>query len=236
MAPLNEPPDHHVARDSLLWLVLAVLVAMAWDFSGLDLRAAQVFGSGTGFPLRDNWFMNHVMHDGARRVSWLLVILLTLGIVWPFSVLRRIDRTARVQLVTSVLIALVAVSLVKTTSKTSCPWDLVDFGGTAQHISHWAFGVRDGGGGRCFPAGHASAGFAFLCGWFAFRRQAPGVARVWLTIAIVAGFVLGLAQQARGAHFMSHTLWTGCISWAAACAMDALFQAIRRRTTRSSKC
>src|SRR6218665_451834 len=41
----------------------------------------------------------------------------------------------------------------------------------------------------------------------------PGVARWWLAGALLAGLVLGGAQQLRGAHFMSHTLWTGWLCW-----------------------
>ena len=78
-------------------------------------------------------------------------------------------------------------------SATSCPWDLAQFGGVARHVSHWALGVLDGGSGRCFPAGHASAGFAFLGGYFALRHKAPTAARWWLAGAFAGGFVLGAA-------------------------------------------
>ena len=64
-------------------------------------------------------------------------------------------------------LSLAVVSTLKYTSSTSCPWDLSEFGGVARHVSHWALGVLDGGGGKCFPAGHASAGIAFFGGFFA---------------------------------------------------------------------
>ena len=94
----------------------------------------------------------------------------------------------------------------------------------ARYASHWALGVVDGGGGRCFPAGHASAGFAFVGGYFALRHKAPAAARWWLAAAVLAGLVLGGAQQVRGAHFMSHTLWTGWLCWTVGwlCALGAL--------------
>ena len=31
--------------------------------------------------------------------------------------------------------------------------------------------------------------------------------------ALLAGLALGLAQQMRGAHFMSHTLWSAWLCW-----------------------
>jgi membrane-associated PAP2 superfamily phosphatase len=51
----------------------------------------------------------------------------------------------------------------------------------------------------------------------------PPIARRWLWSAVIAGLVLGLAQQVRGAHYMSHTLWTAWLCWTAAAVMDRVF-------------
>ena len=69
------------------------------------------------------------------------------------GVLRRLDRWQRLQLVVSILLCLALVVTIKRISSTSCPWDLAEFGGVARHVSHWRFGVPDGGGAHCFPAG-----------------------------------------------------------------------------------
>jgi membrane-associated PAP2 superfamily phosphatase len=47
------------------------------------------------------------------------------------------------------------------------------------------------------------------------------VARRWLIAALAAGLLLGLVQQLRGAHYLSHTLWTAWICWAVGFAIDA---------------
>jgi membrane-associated PAP2 superfamily phosphatase len=202
---------------------------LLWDASGLDLPLAHWFGSANGFALRDAWLFDQALHGGMRALSWLLLALLALAVWRPFGALRRIDRPARLQLVVTTLLALLAVSLLKSTSHTSCPWDLSMFGGTAPYVQHWTFGVTDGGGGRCFPAGHASAGFAFVGGWFVLRTAAPRAARWWLAAALGAGLFLGLSQQMRGAHFMSHTLWTAWICWAIAWLIDLFSTLLRTR-------
>ena len=92
---------------------------------------------------------------------------------------------------------------------------------------HWS-AVADGGGGHCFPAGHASAGFAFIGGYFVFRNVAPRTARIWLQASLASGLLLGLAQQLRGAHFMSHTLWTALVAWCIAFAVDTAWQHWKR--------
>ncbi len=184
-------------------------------------------GDSRGFVLRNHWLLDAVLHDGARKLVWLLELALCVGVWWPWGPLHRIGPTARVQLAVTGLLAASAVSLVKSVSVTSCPWDLQVFGGIAQHLSHWQ-ALPDGGPGRCFPAGHASAGFGFLGGYFAFRDSAPAVARFWLPGALGAGLVLGLAQQWRGAHFLSHTLWSGWLCWMVALGVDQAFRAWRR--------
>lgn len=208
-------------------VLLAAL--LAWDASLLDLVLARAVGGPAGFDLRDNWVLAHLLHDGARRAAWVLVLGLCMGVWWPVGPLRRLDVHERVQLALTTLLAAFAVSVLKSFSTTSCPWDLSYFGGIARYTSHWS-GVADGGAGRCFPAGHASSGFAFIGGYFAFRRTSPGQSRAWLCTSIAAGLVLGIVQQLRGAHFASHTLWTGFICWTTALAVDAAFTLHKRQT------
>ncbi len=110
------------------------------------------------------------------------------------------------------------------------PWDLAEFGGVAHYVSHWIWGVRDGGPGHCFPAGHASAGFGYVAGWFVLRRAVPRLATGWLLASLVLGCALGLSQQVRGAHYMSHTLWTAWFCWALGLLVDEAVQRWRSRT------
>jgi membrane-associated PAP2 superfamily phosphatase len=214
----------------LAWTLLALLMLLLWDATGLDLALAGLAGTPTGFPWRDNGFLVHVMHEGARSLSWLLLIALVAAIRWPVGVLRRLRTRERAQLAFTVLAGVLVVSLVKQASATSCPWDLKTFGGLADYVSHWAWGLRDGGPGGCFPAGHASAGFAYVGGWFVLRRASPPAARAWLAGALAGGLLLGLAQQLRGAHYMSHTLWTGWLCWTTGLAVDALLRLMRGRS------
>lgn len=221
-----EPPPL-TPRRLAAGLLLGLLGLVAWDVLplALDLRLARVFGDAQGFALRDNWWLSEVLHEGARRAGWVLVLGLVLMIRWPLGILRRLRPRERAGLVLGLLAAMLVVSLLKGASRTSCPWDLSLFGGTAQHLSHWRWGVPDGGGGHCFPAGHASTGFAFAAGWFWLRTPAPRAARTWLVASLVIGLVLGLAQQVRGAHFMSHTLWT---AWLCLASSGLAWLALRR--------
>ena len=229
MSPTPRPRSL-LSSSTLRWTAGSLLFLLAWDASGLDLVLAHWFGTAQGFALRDHWLFTTVLHEGARRLSWLLVVGLSLAVWWPVGVLRQLDRWQRLQLVVSILLGLALVVAIKRISSTSCPWDLAEFGGLARYVSHWRFGLVDGGGAHCFPAGHASAGFAFVGGYFVLRDRAPRAARIWLAAALTAGLVLGVSQQMRGAHFMSHTLWTAWLCWTVAWACHSLVTIWRLRS------
>ncbi|MBC5783979.1 phosphatase PAP2 family protein [Ramlibacter sp. USB13] len=203
------------------WITLGLAaLALAWDASGLDLPAARLAGGADGFAWRNSWLLAVLVHEGGRSLAWLLALALCLAAWWPVGPLARIGQRERLQLALSTLLGALAVSLLKTGSHTSCPWELADFGGLARYVPHWSASV-DGGSGHCFPAGHAASGFTFVGGYFAFRSSHPLLARRWLAASLAAGLVLGLAQQWRGAHFMSHTLWSALVCWGVACLLQA---------------
>ena len=213
LVPLPGADRRRLLRDGAL--LLAGFVAIAgWDLTGLDLPISRLFADANGFPWREHWLASVVMHDGTRWVAWLLGALLVVNVWWPLPFARAISRPVRIWWVVTTLACVGLIPLLKVVSLTSCPWSLAEFGGTARHVSHWAFGEPDGGPGRCFPSGHATAAFCFLAGWFALRDSAPRWARRWLVATIAFGAVLATVQVVRGAHYVSHSLWTAWWCWA----------------------
>lgn len=215
MTDTSRPPLPTSARWLLGLSAALLLLTLAWDASGLDLPVMLQIGTPQGFPLRHLPLLENVLHEGVRKVSTVLFIAM---IVWalrrdsgrPGATTRR-ERLAVLALVT---LSLLAVSVTKQFSRSSCPWEWTAFGGHAVYTSHWNLLVGDGGGGSCFPGGHASGSLAFfaLClPWLwspvAGRRSAVGWQ--WFALVVFAGLVSGATQTLRGAHPPSHTLWTG---------------------------
>ena len=234
-APLHTPSQatsittstSHAWVWRVIWIGLACL--LMWDISGLDMALMRAVGTPTGFALTHNFWMSTVLHTGARNASVVLFLVMwVLALAWPHGPHPQLGaRRQRVWLLTGVTLSLLLISGLKALSSVSCPWDLAEFGGVAQYVSHWQFGQAEGGG-RCFPGGHASSAFAYLALLppllLASSSRTRRQARLALYGVLAAGLLLGLVQTLRGAHFPSHNLWTGWLCWTAAWLWFALGQ------------
>ena len=94
-----------------------------------------------------------------------------------------------------------------------CPWSLSEFGGSETFVPLLGTRAPTDKPGRCWPGGHASAGFSLLALFFALRDRRPRAARVALVVALGLGSVFSLGRMMQGAHFFSHNLWTLLIDW-----------------------
>lgn len=198
--------------------LVLLLLALSWDLAGQDLALMRWWGDTQGFALRHHPWLEQYLHDGARRllvlvlVGWLVLLAVGRGPVRAWT------RTERLAVGLGALTALLVVNLIKRVSLTSCPWDLAEFGGSAQYVSHWMLGVADGGGAHCFPGGHASSILVFVGAALPLlsgRRATTARGSLLLAALLLGGAALGLVQTLRGAHYPSHTLWTMVICYAA---------------------
>lgn len=204
------------------WTGLGLLAVLGWDALGLDVPLAALAATPAGFAWKDAAFLT-ALHQGGRILAGVALAWLAIGTVKPLWVLRDLTRSERIWLLGTTLAAMLSISALKRISLSSCPWDLQAFGGMAAYVSHWSWTRGDAGPGHCFPAGHASAAFAFFAGFFVLRERRPRAAAAWLAAVLLTGTVFGLGQQLRGAHYASHTLWTAWLCWAFALISHSVF-------------
>lgn len=201
---------------------IGLLLIVGWEISGLDRPVSQMFSGPSGFAWHE-WWVAVRLHDVGRWIGMglLLLQLLSLAFSRPAGVVR--SRHAAWLVVT--LVCLIAVPGLKHVSQTSCPWDVIDFGGRVPYVPHWLLGVSDGGPGRCFPSGHAVAGAAFVSNYFLWRDTRPRLANVWLYGALGLAWFDGGLQVVRGAHYVSHVMWSIWLCWTLCVLVDALLRA-----------
>lgn len=130
----------------------------------------------------------------------------------PLRKMTALARTrSRIVALSAVTVPLV-ISLLKHYSVLHCPWDITNYGGFAPYLRLLDPVPPVWQAGQCFPAGHASSALwlaAFAVFWLPDR---PRRALLVFACGLSGGIFLGWVQQMRGAHFLTHTLWSAWIA------------------------
>lgn len=200
--------------------------------SGFDLWLAKHLyaiegGSGGSFPLRQNFWLYSVIHEGGRALVKRMFFLVVALFLATFFIKRLQHlRPAALFIILSTLISTGVVSYLKHRTTLHCPNALIEFGGDYHWLNIWQAFAPDLPPGRCYPAGHASGGYAWLCLAFLFpfgRRSF-----FWALVpGVLLGLTFGIAQQLRGAHFLSHDLLTVALTWLVSGALFSLMRSAR---------
>ena len=205
---------------SIILLVAAWMAAQTFDQPWASWLFEQ---QGHAWSLKDSFILETVLHRGGRLLSqlaWAGVLTATL-LHWRTPSSDVWTRPAACLLV-AVLASTACVALLKGTTHMDCPWDLVGFGGQRPFVPLFAHRPAELGTPACFPAAHAASGYAWVALYFFFLHAAPRWRHVGLAAGLLAGTVFGLAQQLRGAHFLSHDIASLTVCWAVACSVDRI--------------
>lgn len=102
----------------------------------------------------------------------------------------------------------------KSYTNTFCPSDVRRYDGDVPYVKvcePYPDGDRPERRGHCFPAGHASGGFALL--GLAWLRPSRRMRFVGLALGLGLGWWMGTYQMLKGAHYLSHTVTTMLLAW-----------------------
>ena len=206
-----------------LWLKLvmpAVIFAFwllcGYDYAVWDMRLSNLFFDvqHQQFYLKHQPFLSGFMHIGLK---WLMVVIallsLMLAVLASQVIVFKPMQKHLFWAFAGMVISASVVAMLKRSSMHGCPWDLAMYGGDLPYLplfSSLPVGVQ---AGACFPAGHPSGGFALMAFYFAFRQIKPQFAIAMLWLGVFFGLAMGFAQVMRGAHFLSHILWSGWVVW-----------------------
>ena len=201
---------------AILIFSLAILIYVFPIYGKIDLALIQPWIDQFGhFTERNNWYLVHLNHKVFKQL--LIAVYLSFFVLWLASIKFEKLRPQRwlygYMFVVSIL-STALIGILKSQSAHACPWDMTEQTATG---FIWNFTATHG---HCFPGGHASTGFALITGFFVFRLVQPKRAWFYLTAGLLLGFMMGWGQMMRGAHFLSHNLWTG---WIILCFNTALY-------------
>ncbi|GAB3388764.1 phosphatase PAP2 family protein [Lysobacter fragariae] len=211
------------------WIPVLVLAVATWvlmlNHADLWLADRIYAWEGHSWLLKHSVFADRIMHGLGHDLS----IAAWLGVLVAWIAARRKAslkqwRRPLLYLLLAVLVATTTVAWIKAWSNMDCPWDLTRYGGSKPYVDLISLRPLGLSRGRCFPAGHASAGYAWMSLYFCFLLAKPQWRFRGLALGVGMGLLFGLDQQLRGAHFASHDIWAAGICWMASLGLYRLFR------------
>lgn len=211
--------DHRMHSDLLipvLFAATAALLLFALPMSDWDAAISGYYYDSvqSRFPLRNEALLKDWLHDALRRFLWLSPAAVTACLL--VSVQREgwsLRSKQWLWLLGAQIAGPLVVTVLKMHTTPICPWDSLQYGGRLAEPA-FAF-VSSGMAGHCFPAGHPSAGWGLIAYAYFWRVRHPRLARAALSAALAIGALMAWVQIARGAHLLSHVLWSLWICWLA---------------------
>lgn len=168
-----------------------------------------------------------LFYDGPKALVW-LVALTALALALGLGCWRarwRLDRRGLWLAVATIATVPALAGAGKSLTNAFCPSEVRRYGGDMPYTKLCAPYAADDlptRRGHCFPAGHASGGFA-LMGLLALRPT-----RRWrrgaLALGLGLGLWMGLYQMLKGAHYLSHTTTTALVAWIVIALWRAVFR------------
>lgn len=204
-------------REARAPLALFSLAAVVLSTLNLDIAFARLaFFDSVALHWRGagTWWADALIHDAGR---WLVRIIAAAAVfLWSATFVngRLLEwRRPAGYLALALTLTVGVVGLLKVITNVDCPWDLAPFGGRFPYEHLFADRPDYLRHAHCFPAAHASAGYALMALYFVALECSRRLARIGLWIGVVTGLIFGFAQQSRGAHFLSHDLCSAMLAW-----------------------
>jgi len=206
-------------RKQIILTTLALLGCLLWfEFTPTDMSLQRLFyHSATGRWLweRDEPVLRFLLYDGIKPLFILFALGLLVALVfYRRSALVRKYRKGMLIVLLSLMVVPLVIGTLKATSNVACPKVLTEFGGTVPHVTvfqHYPADRKPATRQKCYPAGHASGGFALMSLFFLFHSRRNRIRGLWFGIA--SGWITGGYKMVIGDHFLSHTVVTMLLAW-----------------------
>lgn len=219
-----------------LWMSAAALIVAVIFFgvSGTDIWIQNFFYD----PLTHQWALNRedpvlsfIFYDGIKRLIIIFNLIILIGLIagWKRPFLSKYRRGLLIVLLSSIFVPIIVGSL-KAITNIPCPKNLEIYGGAYPHTCVWEkypSTFCNQKKIKCWPAGHASGGFALLSLYFLFRTRKAKIAA--LSGVMVIGWSMGTYKMLIGDHFLSHTVITMILAWLIISAIVVLLNRLERK-------
>ncbi len=197
---------------------ILILGIILFEYSPIDMWLQNFlydFESATWLWDRDEKISKFLFYDGIKIliVVFFLVMLIS-AVCFRTSLCVQNHREGLAIVILSILLIPLLVGSLKAITNMPCPKNLKHYGGsypTVSLLKPYPENFHQTKQIKCYPAGHASGGFALLSLVFLFKKKKHKVLAV--SVALSVGWVMGAYKMIIGDHFLGHTMVTMLLSW-----------------------
>lgn len=209
------------SRELLITLFLLLSVIILFAFTNLDIFIQEFFYNADTHQWlldRNEPVLKFIFYDGIKKLLILFAISILLILIFfrKNKTVLEYKKGLIIILLSSIIVPL-SVGSLKAVTNMPCPKNIQHFNGKYPDVNVFECYPQEFKEKnpdckiKCWPAGHASGGFALLSLFFLFKNQKNQKRAVIIALSI--GFSMGIYKMLIGDHFFSHTIITMLIAW-----------------------
>lgn len=218
----------------LITTILLVVVVALFQFTQLDIIFQENFynyETKSWLIDKNEPILKFFLYDGLKKLLILFAVLVLFSLIFlrKKKIVQEYKKGLIIVLLSAIFVPLVVGSL-KATTNTPCPCNIVNFGGNYPDVKVFDSYPKDfiqKKKIKCWPAGHASGGFALMALFFLFKTAQNK--KIAIITALVIGWSMGTYKMLLGDHFLSHTIITMLIAWIIILIIEKLINKTQRQ-------
>lgn len=208
-----------IDKEIIITITILIALFFLFELTNIDMFVQSFFYNDASHK----WLLSHVkgslldtlFYTGVKKAIIVFTVFILFLYLYSFKAsAEKLREYRRGLLIVWLSVAIVpfVIGLLKATTNVPCPCDFTLFGGNYPYIN-----VLDSMPQeilkkfKCYPAGHASGGFALMSLFFLFKSKRNKI--IALAVAITIGWSMGIYKMLIGDHYLSHTIITMLLSW-----------------------
>lgn len=210
--------QENLNKHLIISILLLIFVIGFFQFTNSDIMVQNYFynfETKSWLIDKDEPILKFFLYDGLKKglIIFGVFILILLIFFRKYEFVKEYKKGLIILLLSSIFVPTIVGSL-KAITNTPCPCNIEHFGGEYPDIKVFDKYPEDfiqKSKAKCWPAGHASGGFALMALFFFFKN--PRNQFFGLIGAITLGWSMGTYKMLLGDHFLSHTIITMILAW-----------------------
>jgi membrane-associated PAP2 superfamily phosphatase len=210
--------QENLNKHLIISILLLIFVIGFFQFTNSDIMVQNYFynfETKSWLIDKDEPILKFFLYDGLKKglIIFGVFILILLIFFRKKEFVKEYKKGLIILLLSSIFVPTIVGSL-KAITNTPCPCNIEHFGGEYPDIKVFDKYPEDfiqKSKAKCWPAGHASGGFALMALFFFFKN--PRNQFFGLIGAITLGWSMGTYKMLLGDHFLSHTIITMILAW-----------------------